>query len=776
MRIASFWKSSLAATALMGLVGTAAFAQEPSAEPSPEASAEPSSRPNAPVDGVLMEKGTKVPLSGVNVYLLPHKFKAITDEAGGFHFDAVPYGPYQLVVNMAGYERLDRKLEQHPPEGPTPSIRLYLERSDYLVYETTVYGKDKKRDDTTRSIGQKEFRQAGTGGDPIRAVQNLPGVNRAQSLGAQVIIQGSAPNQTRYLIDNHEVPIIFHFGGLSSVVMPEALERVDYLSAGYGPEYGRALGGLVNAWTRSPNRERFKGFGFVDTLNAGFQLEGPVGKDSSLMFSARHSYIGLFLGAVAGDDEDFNLTVAPEFRDVSTIYETRLSERDEFRFTAVASEDQLGFLLKEPVGRDPSVRGNFSNRTAFYRLIPQLIHRHSERAVSRWSLGFGHDSVKFDVGDDFFRLGNQQLTGRAELEFKHFAEWASFFGFDTRSRWASVDLKLPKFTGSGGVGNPISTGETQVQNIKVNYNDFGLYWRGQIQPAGTRWTIMPSIRGEYTNQTHQFMAMPRAALRYGIDESFFLRAAGGLYYQPPQEQETDAVLGNPSLKAPHAWHATFGVEKDFREGRAEGWTASAGAFYRRFEDLVINSNKLVQKNGAQAPENYNNDGDGRAFGGEALLRYNDRRWSAWIAYTISRSTRWNPTRAEYVFPYDQTHLLTALGNVDLRDNWRLSARMRYVTGNPFTPVIGGTFDADNDVYIPIRGAFYSERIDPFFQTDIRIDKKFIRDKMIWWVYLEVLNVTNRRNIEQIGYSYDYRQKETVSGLPIVPLLGVKGEF
>lgn len=54
-----------------------------------------------------------------------------------------------------------------------------------------------------------------------------------------------------------------------------------------------------------------------------------------------------------------------------------------------------------------------------------------------------------------------------------------------------------------------------------------------------------------------------------------------------------------------------------------------------------------------------------------------------------------------------------------------------MTGNPYTPIVGGTFDSDNDVYLPQRGSFYSERYKDFYQADLRFDKKWIYDEEIW---------------------------------------------
>ena len=43
-------------------------------------------------------------------------------------------------------------------------------------------------------------------------------------------------------------------------------------------------------------------------------------------------------------------------------------------------------------------------------------------------------------------------------------------------------------------------------------------------------------------------------------------------------------------------------------------------------------------------------------------------------------------------------------------------------------------------------------------------------------YLDIQNVYNQQNPEGISYKFDYTCTSERSGLPIVPILGLKGEF
>jgi len=760
---------------LIGISLARAQTPEPAPAATP-ASAETPAPQLSRVEGRLFERGTRRPLEGVNVFLLPHKMKATTDREGRFEFRDVPAGEAQFTVNFPGYQRLEKIAVIEA--SSLVAAKLFLERATYQGgLEATVVGKIAKRDDASQVLTQEKFLTLpGAGGDPVKAVQNLPGVARVAGFSSQIAIQGSAPQDTTYLFDEHEVPLVFHFGGLTSVVMPEAIGTVDSLAAGYGPEYGRAIGGVVGLRTRDPASDRQKGLAFIDTMKSGALLEGPIDEKSAYLVSGRYSYLGYVLKGALQGSSAFDLTVVPSFGDFNAVYKLKAGERDDLRIAAFYSHDELSFLFNEPVRAEPGLRGNFDNFTNFYRIIPQWKHRFEDGAVGNLSLGLGQNLVRVDAGQNYFDLNDKVVSLRGEYETKPRPSWTSYLGFDGVFDHATVSLRLPRVIGGGGVNNPIST--SPMIDASVERDEIGAapYWRNVIHLADSRWTWMPALRVDYFGVTGEIKPEPRLALRYDQDETLKYKAATGLYYQQPQPQESSPQYGNPDLKCPMAIHYTVGAEKDFRQGSSEGWVVSSNLFYRDFQNLIINSSRLITRDGALVPEVYSNEGRGRAFGAEVLVKYDAKPWSGWISYTLSRSLRTEPGQEEHVFQYDQTHNLNIVGSYELGRNWVISGRLRYVTGNPTTPVIGGVFDADNDVYFPTRGPFFSERESAFFQIDGRVDKKWIYDTWILSAYLDVLNLTNQKNSEGVRYSYDYSQKQTVNDLPILPTIGVKGEF
>jgi hypothetical protein len=717
----------------------------------------------ASLEGTLLERGTRTPLKDVNIFLLPHKLKAVSDLKGRFVFTQVPVGECELVVNLSGYKKYSRTFSC--TEGA--SFKIFLEKIFYTTFETTVTAKAIKRDDQAQSLTQEEFLKApgSFGGDPVRAAQNLPGV-AASGANAQIIVQGASPDDTGYVINGHRVPIVFHFGGLSSVIIPEAVERVDLLPAGYGPEYSRAIGGIIGLTTKKPKEDRLHGMAYVDLLNTGGLVEGPIDDTSSFLISGRYSYIGQVLKTVASKNEDFSLTAAPTYYDSTAIYRKRLNEKNEFKTTAIFSKDKLELILNKPANDQPKLRGNFSNRTEFFRIIPQLTTRLNETTSMDHSLGVGRDNLLVRIGGRYLDVNSSVLSHRSEIQKTWSGTYKTYFGLDNEIDRAFVRINLPNSFSVGGVNTPFSVGETRKFDTDVTSAQLGAYFRQEIKPSqDSRWTFLPNLRVDHLTITNETSLQPRLSSRYQWGSGLQLHGSFGKYTQAPQPQETSEDYGNKNLKSPYAYHYMLGYKKDFKNGGTQGWDFTNNFFYKDLQNLVV----------PDVQNNYENGGTGKIYGGEVQAKWRKEEWSGQVVYTLLKSERTIPGFGTRPAEFDQTHNLNLIGAFN-SDRWTYSARFRYVSGLPYTPVRGASFDTDNDVYIPLAGQLFSQRFNDFKQLDIRIDRKFIYDEWILSAYVDIQNITNSENAQNIEYSFDYSSKEKVRGLPILPTFGVKGEF
>jgi outer membrane receptor protein involved in Fe transport len=289
-----------------------------------------------------------------------------------------------------------------------------------------------------------------------------------------------------------------------------------------------------------------------------------------------------------------------------------------------------------------------------------------------------------------------------------------------------------------------------------------------------RLTFVPGVRYDYFSRTDESAVSPRMTLRADVADKWVLKGGVGLFYQEPSFDETDDVFGNPDLGLESAIHYSAGVEFN----PLKQLTLDLTLFYKDLDHLVSRTTQTIDRDGEIVPLNFNNGGKGRVFGLEFLARHQlANNFSGWISYTLSRAERMDFGSSTYrLFDYDQTHILTLVGEYQLPKNWSVGLRYRFVSGKLYTPRQGAVYNSDRSAYEPILGATNSERMPPFHQLDLRIDKKWVFENWIFTAYLDIQNATNRQNPEGYQYNYDSTEKHVRAGLPIIPVIGIKGEF
>ena len=162
----------------------------------------------------------------------------------------------------------------------------------------------------------------------------------------------------------------------------------------------------------------------------------------------------------------------------------------------------------------------------------------------------------------------------------------------------------------------------------------------------------------------------------------------------------------------------------------------------------------------------------RNYGLELLIRKPlTRRLYGWVAYTLMRSDITIEPRGDApggTFPadFDQRHNLAVVASYKLPRNWQIGGRFRLVSGSPYTPVLGSLqYDGS---FIPIDGEVNSARFPPFHQLDLRVDRRWIHQRLSVTTYLDVQNVYNRANVEALSTTMIMRARPAASGCRSFP--------
>ncbi len=214
-------------------------------------------KPPAPLlSGRCASRVTDAPLAGALVTVVGADGKERTTEAaadGTWSFADLPPGKIHVTVTAKGRvaEVLDEELE--PGQETRVVLRLANEPLPAPVVtgpaggppplEIEVKGERPPREVTKRTLDKAEIALIpGTNGDALKSLLSLPGVARPPPLSGNLAVRGSAPGDTPVFVAGTNIPILYHFGGLSSVIPTELLEKIDFYPGNYSAMYGRGTG------------------------------------------------------------------------------------------------------------------------------------------------------------------------------------------------------------------------------------------------------------------------------------------------------------------------------------------------------------------------------------------------------------------------------------------------------------------------------------------------------------------------------------------------------
>ena len=712
----------------------------------------------------------------VTIEILNERDELVRDIVAGTDgtFVVTDLEPGKYEVTVLGGEYGDLKVEEELVAGEVTQVIYRLgakKRAAYSGFGETAVIDAAPREVVKRTIDKEELtRIPGTRGDALRAVELLPGVARPPFGIGLLIVRGAAPQDSESFIDGVPVPLIYHFGGLTSIYNSYMLEKIDFYPGNFSVRYGRRTGGILEVTTRDPARDRVHGVAEISVIDTFVTIEAPLTDKISISGGLRRSLIDLILPAVLPDD--VGVRQAPVYIDYQFKLNFLPTKRDRVRISAYGSNDRLELILEEAAGDDPAIRGNTALGTAFYNNQIDWTRRIGEKADQELTFNVGPSKINFALGDQFRLEGTFiQTYGRGEWRYQITDKVRLITGLDVYT--APIDLSYfgPQPQAQEGAGSQQGSlaGQDQVfADLDTTVFRPGVYLESDMT-LGKFTQLILGLRMDYFSDIGRFSVDPRVTTIFTVAEDMRVKLGVGIFSQPPEFQESDVTIGNPELDPIKAVHLGAGWEYDAVPGARFG----VEGFYKHLWDRAI-----ATPNG-EAPF-YVTGGTGRIYGAEFSVNIRPttgRHYFGYLSYTLSRSERKDGSLEPWrLFDFDQTHILTAAFVYNFPRNWEIGGTFRVVSGNPYTPVIGSIYDALNDIYIPIDGRVNTLRNPLFHQLDIRIQKKWIFEGWRLAVFLDIRNAYNQQNQEGIIYNYDFSQQTPLLGLPIIPSLGIRGEL
>lgn len=728
----------------------------------------------ASLGGSIRARETGAPIGFVNVQVSGRAHDGTTVRGGvlaredGTYLVELPLGRYRVEFTRVGYRTREDSVV-------VAEERSYILNAALELQPVQVEGV-RVEADPDRPFSKTEDVQSGfvsiradrlsslpgiAEGDPIRALELVPGVQSASDFSSALYVRGGGPDQTLVLLDQATVYNPTHAFGFFSTFNADATGDVNLYKGAYPAEHGGRLGAVLDVRSREIDASEISGKLGISTIASRLAVDGPV-RNGSWMLSARRTHLEPLLSAIRDEE-----TEVPDYFFYDLNGKLSLpTNGGRINASVYHGRDDLDFFP----GGDTSLELRWGNTVA---------------------------------SASFVRALSERLVATARLSFSDYQSNTVASAFATP---ATFENSVRDITLSGDMKWEASLRHTVTAGLQASRYDVAFqqtfngelvddYRREPIEVAAfleDRWTPWAEtafdlgVRARYIDDGERLLFEPRAMMAHLLTPDVRVKLGGGIYHQYLQLVATEAVAAvdfyvpiDETARLGRSWQLVAGTDWRWKPSIL----FSLEGYYTDLQDLALLDNTTsVNTDVETADDLFYLGGDGYATGVEFLARKDVGSFTGWIGYTIGWTQRAFPeieNGASFSPKYDRRHDVSAVAE-HRRGKWRFTGAFVYATGQAFTPVSGRyslrdptTGEIPSNIQL-LYADKNSARLLPYNRLDLGVarDFSFFGAKAEWLV--EVFNIYSRRNEWFVNYQRDEDvvDAEVVRMLPIIPSLGI----
>ena len=713
-----------------------------------------------------------------NVIIENTQMGAVTDENGEFRIDKIKPGVYNLTISFIGFQTAYLNEIQ---VGSTATVNLDIAMAeesamlDQVVLNTNRIEKSEESPLSKQTIGVAEiFRNPGGNRDISRVVQILPGVATTLAFRNDIIVRGGAPNENRFYLDGIEIPNINHFatqgssGGPVGMINVNFIRNVDFYSGAFPANRGNTLSSIMEFEQITGSREKFGGTFMIGSSDIGLTLNGPTGKNSSFILSARRSYLQFLFEAL-------KLPFLPTYNDFQYKHFFEIDDKNQLIITGIGAIDN--FELNESVNDGETDPETIDRNNYILGNLP---------VNEQWNYAIGANWKHFSKNSFQNVVVSRNHLNNTAVKYQDNIEIPENLLLDYESEEIETKLRVEstkKKNGwtwniGGGLQDVVYRNTTFRQDVvegelklvdfqsRLNFQKLPLFTQVIRSFANARLSLSLGIRTDANNFSDEMSNMldqlsPRFSASYQLTEKFAASFNVGRYYQLPaytvmgfRDNDGNLVNKENDITYIQSDHVVGGVEYNptrFSKITVEG-------FYKKYDNypfLLNDSISLANLGGdfgVIGNEPAKSISEGRSYGIEVFMQ---QKLSSTIygllSYTFVRS-EFQDKNGEFVASsWDNRHILNVTAGKKFNKDWEIGIRFRYLGGAPYTPD-DVELSMQKEIWdvrgqgIPDYDLLNTKRNSISHGLDIRIDKRWFFKKWSLNAYLDIQNVYNYESI------------------------------
>lgn len=718
------------------------------------------------IKGKVYNAKTNEPIEFANIIIQGTTTGSTSDLNGNYTFTGVTPGFMRLVVSSVGFETTTSP-EIQVQGNQITFVDIAVNEASFAIQEVVVrQNLNIKRIESpisVLSVGVQEIeKSAGANRDVSKVVQALPGVGATDPNRNDLIVRGGGPSENVFYLDGVEIPVINHFatqgssGGAVGVINPDFVREINFYTGAFPANRTNALSSVMEIRQKDGSKDRVHSKLSVGASDAALTVDGPLGKKSTFIISARQSYLQFLFKAIG-------LPFLPTYNDFQLKYKYEIDKKNELTFIGIGAIDNmvLNTELEQTGTESQKYILSFLPVYKQWNYTNGLVYKHFGNGfIDNWVLSrnmLRNKNFKYENNDETRPKTQDYISDEAENKLR----------FEREYPYMNIKLKF-----GGGLRYSHYTNET-YRKIFLNNAATELRYATELNLWGYQFFAQASdeyfndklklslginavgnnFNKNMRNPLNQFS--PRLSASLAVTDKFDINANFGRYAAQPAyttmgfKDATGAFVNkNEQLKYIISNQAIMGVE--YRP--VSKMRISLEGFYKQYLQYpmsVTDGVSIASKGteyGQVGDEAIVSDGKGRAYGVELLVKIMEwNNLNLTSTYTYFRSEFTNAAGVYLPSKWDTRHLLNLIASYKLPKNWNIAARWRYVGGAPYTPIdenkssLTAAWDITNQPYYDYT-RYNSMRLKNSHQLDVRVDKEIYFKKWVLNLYADVQNV------------------------------------
>ncbi|WP_299000561.1 TonB-dependent receptor [uncultured Tenacibaculum sp.] len=724
------------------------------------------------ISGKVVDSKTREILPFVNVLVYGTEIGAVSNEKGEFVLNNVPLGYNKIQASFVGYKTLISD-EYLVTKDNSPCITLELIEDATQLKEVQIqaplFKESLDSPLSLQSLGIAEIeKNPGGNRDVLKVIQSFPGVASNPGFRNDIIIRGGATSENKFYLDGIEVPVINHFqtqgatGGPVGIMNADLIRKVDFYSSAFPANRGNSLSSVIEFTQKRGNPTSLNTRATIGTSDAGITLDGPLGKNTTFMFSARQSYLQFLFKLI-------KLPFLPTYSDFQVNVKSQLSKNSELSIVALGAIDDFeinkevndGETDLETIKRNKVIlnsvpvnsQWNYTVGASYKYFAPNSTHL-VVLSRNEWK----NKAVKYFLNE---QIPANLLLDYSSKEIENKLRYENSFESDNKIDFnLGFNLETARYINNNYQKNANSDGVIIYDfNSAIDFIKYGVFGQVSKRYLDEKLGVSFGFRmdgidynSEMKNPFNQFS--PRLSLSYNLSEKWTVSSSVGRYYQLPSytvlgyKNDIGEFENKNGLKYIQSDHFVSGLS--YKPNTSSKITFEG--FYKGYKNYPFSlRNQISLANlgadfGIIGNEAVSSTSEGRAYGFELLAQKKSYSGLYGIAsYTFVRSEFKN-TLGEYIpSTWDNKHLLTITAGKKFNKNWEVGSKFRLVGGKPYTPYdlaassLKDNYDVQNGGILDY-SKLNTQRLDTYTQLDIRVDKTWFLKKAAINLYLDVQNI------------------------------------